>query len=176
MRTMFERSFASGFGSSPMQGFRPMGPMKVKVMGRALGQDSEFSFDPEVAPSSSSSSSPYSSPFSFSPDYTPLAPTYEPSTFPSPAQSQSLPTERPPGTSDTDWAKILAEGFKAAASGYGVYSQAEIAKMKAQADLLRSKNPGAASILPGGMSATTTTLLVLGGVGLLGTLLVFALK
>lgn len=167
MRTIFERSFASKFGAAPIHGFRPAG----SALGQVRLAQSEFSFDPEQIPAGQDYSTP-ASPFSFSPDYTPLSPTY-----PAPSQAAPLPTTRPPGTSDTDWAKILAEGFKAAASGYGIYSQAEVAKMKAEADLLRSKNPSAASILPGGALGTGTTIaLVLGGIGLLGTILVVALK
>lgn len=166
MRTMFERSFSSGFGTQPIHGFRPMqGLGPVKVLGR-LGQ---FSFDPNEVPSGGDTTTP-ASPYSFDPNQAPTSPTQS-------APVPPAPTTRPPGTSDTDWAKILAEGFKAAGSGYGVYSQAEIAKMKAEADILKAKNPAAASILPGtGLSQTTTILVVLGGIAVVGIGLMVALK
>lgn len=92
-----------------------------------------------------------------------------------PDQSTQIPMTRPAGTSDTDWAKILAEGLKAASQGYGAYTQGQIAKMKAEADLLKTRNPSVASLLPSD-SKTTTIALVVGGIAVLGLIAVVALK
>lgn len=169
MRTMFERSFATSFGAKPIHGFRPLGPGlgQVKLLGQDYGPWQEEPWTPpeDFQTTYTAPASPWTAPPDF--QYTAQGPQEQ---FP------TLPTERPANTSDTDWAKILAEGFKAAGTGYGVYSQASIAKMKAQADLLRAKNPAAASILPSSMSTTTTILLVLGGISLLGVGLVAALR
>jgi hypothetical protein len=170
MRTMFDRSFASGFGASPIHGFRPMGP--VKVMG-------QFSFDPNQAPpDTTDTTSPPT--YSFDPNqvpadqgYTPPA-TYTPA--PAPVPAPRIPAAQPPGMSDTDWAKLLAQGITAAGQGYGIYTKAEVDKMNAQAAALKAKNPSVASILPSALSPTVTILLVLGGVAVIGLGLVVALK
>jgi hypothetical protein len=120
----------------------------------ALGQDDVVSAEEWVPPT-------------FNQDQPPMtAPTIQP---------VQAPTTRPPNTSDTDWAKILAEGLKDAASGYGTYTQGQIAKMKAEADILKQKNPAVASLLPSD-SKTATIALVVGGVAVLGLILVVAVK
>lgn len=168
MRTIFERSFATGFGAKPIHGFQPFNLGQIK-----LGQDYGPWQEDE----------PWTPPEDFQTTYTypetPASPWTAPQQFTAQGpqeQFPTLPTERPANTSDADWAKALAEGFKAVGTGYGAYSQSSIAKMKAQAEILRSKNPGAASILPGSMGTTTTILLVLGGIAVVGIGLVAALK
>lgn len=172
MRTMFERSFSTSFGAQPIHGFRPFSLGQVKLLGQDYGP---FQEEPWTPPEDFATTYTYpetpASPWTTppTPQYTAQGPQQQ---FPTPP----LPTERPAGTSDTDWAKILAEGFKAVGTGYGVYSQASIAKMKAQAEILRAKNPTAAKILPSTMDTTTKVLLVLGGIAVVGVGLVFALK
>lgn len=170
MRTIFERSFASGFGARPIHGFRPF---------RSLGQ---FSFDPNEVPSGGETTQ--TSPFSFDPNQAPISTdqgqTYSPPApvpyVPTPGVAPKVPAQQPPGMSDTDWAKLLAQGITAAGTGYGVYSKAEVDKMNAQAAALKARNPGIASILPSGMDTTTVILVVLGGVAVIGIGLMLALK
>jgi len=96
----------------------------------------------------------------------------------SPSQVQEAPKApdpvKPSGTSDTDWAKILSEGIKGAATGYGAYTQAQIAKMKAEYDILRSRNPAIPPLQQD--SKTTTIALVVGGIAVIGLIAVVALK
>lgn len=83
-----------------------------------------------------------------------------------------IPAQQPAGTSDTDWAKLLAAGLKAAAQGYGAYTQEEISRMNTQAARLKDKNPSVAPFLnPDASSSTTPYLIVgVGALGLLGLL------
>lgn len=76
-----------------------------------------------------------------------------------------IPAKQPPGMSDTDYAKLLAEGLKL---GLSYYTQEQVARMKAEADKLKAKNPATASILSGGTSTGTYILIGLGAVGLVG--------
>lgn len=85
-----------------------------------------------------------------------------------------LPDEQPAGTSDSAWAKLLAQGLKSAGEGYGAYTKAEIAKMNAQAIELKAKNPAAGALIPNSLlsSSSNTPYIVMGAlvVGLLGVL------
>jgi len=74
-----------------------------------------------------------------------------------------IPTNQPPGMSDTDYAKLLVEGLKL---GVGYYTQEQLAKMKAEADRLKAKSPAAAAILSGGTSAGTYILIGAGAISL----------
>ncbi len=150
MKNFFQMSFQNGFRGDVARGFRPL----------LLGQDDVPAEEPWTPPEDFQTS------YSPGPSYTPAIQTqYTP-----PAQ---VPTTRPANTSDTDWAKLLAEGLKDAASGYGTYTQAQIQKMKAEADILKSKNPSVSSFLPSD-SKTATIAMVVGGVAVLGLILVVA--
>lgn len=155
MRSFFQMSFHNGFRTDTARGFRPASGTAV------LGQT-----DDEILNEELNQETPWSPGEGFQG-------SYYPSTTTTPATA--APIKRPPGTTDTDWAKILAEGLKAASQGYGIYTQAQIAQMKAEADLLKAKNPSVASLLPGD-SKTTTIALVVGGIAVLGLLLVATIK
>lgn len=99
-------------------------------------------------------------------DVTPSAPT------PTPAPT---PT-KPAGTSDSDWAKVIAAGITAAAAGYGAYTKEQIAALNAQtAKAAAAKSafaPGGAGV--GGVSANT--LYLVGGLAVVGIIAAIALK
>jgi hypothetical protein len=94
------------------------------------------------------------------------------------AIAPKVPDKQPAGTSDTDWAKLLSQGLKAAGEGYGSYTKEEIARMNTQAAQLKARNPSVASLLSPTATATPSiTPYVLVGAGALGLIaLIFALK
>jgi hypothetical protein len=171
MRTMFERSFTNGFGRSMPMGFRP-----------AMGQDIVTSYDQldqsggAGAPGAITSydQAPPPSDQTTAPTPTPYVPPASPL---SPAVAPKIPAQQPAGMSDTDWAKLLAQGITAAGAGYGAYTKAEIDKMNAQAAVLKARNPGAASIIPStGLSTGATIALAVGGLAVVGLVIAVAMK
>ncbi len=158
MKSFFSMGFQNGFRGDFARGFRPATAV--------LGQDDEI-LNEEIQ--AAQAEQPWTPPSDFEAGYIP------PVTTPPKPVVPVVPTTRPPGTTDTDWAKLLADGLKAAASGYGSYTTEQIAKMKAEAEILKQKNPSVASLLPSTTNAVTIALVV-GGVALLGLILVVAVK
>lgn len=157
--------------------FRPL-PLQI---GSQLGQEIITSYD----------QTPYDPPtYTYSdPTYTyPDETTYtQPSWYPSgpdltPTRQEpinpiapQIPTTRPAGTSDVEWAKVLSNTLTAISKGYGSYSDTEIAKIKMEAEALRARNPAAAQA--GGLGGISPTALFIGGAVLVtGVIALLALK
>lgn len=94
--------------------------------------------------------------------------------LPSQTPGTAVPPTKPPGTSDSDWAKIIAQGITAGGAGYGAYSKEQVAKITAQTQKNAPKPSGAPVMAPSGSSSNT--IFLVGGLAVVGLIAAVALR
>jgi hypothetical protein len=85
------------------------------------------------------------------------------------------PPPKPAGTSDNDWAKIIAAGLTAGAAGYGAYTKEQIAAINADAAKAAAAKSGGVPA-PAGVGVSANTIFLVGGVAVVGIIAAIALK
>jgi hypothetical protein len=101
----------------------------------------------------------------------PSVPTY-------PTQTPIQTPTKPAGTSDSDWAKLIATGLTSVAAGYGAYEKEKVAEINAQAAKAAASS-SASRFAPGGVGVggvSANTMFLVGGIAVVGIIAAIALK
>src|SRR5262245_5401254 len=92
----------------------------------------------------------------------------------------TTPTTTKPGEGGSDWAKLIAQGFKSASDIYGSLTKEQIAKMSKETENLRRQQqamrPGMPPPAPSGGGISPNTLFIAGAVGVVGIILALTLR
>jgi hypothetical protein len=86
------------------------------------------------------------------------------------------PPPKPAGTSDNDWAKIIAAGLTAGAAGYGAYTKEQIAAINADAAAKAAAAKSGGVPAPAGVGVSANTIFLVGGVAVVGIIAAIALR
>jgi hypothetical protein len=88
----------------------------------------------------------------------------------------STPSTPSGGGSSTDWGKLVAQGITAAGQGYGTYSKEQIAKIQAEAQAKGKLPTPAPMIAPSTGGVSSNTVLIIGGIAVVGLIAAVALR